>query len=79
MNRFDVRIGCRVRKGGAAVPNLAAIELSVNDGEDGKEGELMHEGAYLPKGHATAYDESCRFRLGRRSELRNQLRRGATS
>jgi hypothetical protein len=57
MNRFDVRIGRRVRKGGAAVPNLAAIEMNVNDGEDGKDGELMHEGAYLPEGHATAYDE----------------------
>jgi len=55
--KFDVRIGRRVRKGGARNPNLAAIEVDVNDGEDGKDGELMHEGAGLPEGQPTACDE----------------------
>jgi len=57
MNRFDVRIGRRVRNGGARAPNPDAIEMEVNDGEDGKDGELMHEGASLPEGETTKYDE----------------------
>lgn len=50
VDRFQVKIGRRVRAGGAAAPNPDRVEMKVNEGEDGKDGELMHEGS-------AAYDE----------------------
>ncbi|HEY6911212.1 MAG TPA: hypothetical protein VI356_17670 [Myxococcales bacterium] len=49
-DRFHVKIGRRVRAGSAAATDQDFFEMPVNEGEDGRDGELMHEGS-------AAYDE----------------------
>src|SRR5438309_11417409 len=57
MSQFDVRIGRRVVRSSRSGEFSEFVELSVNALEDSAPGELMHEGAGLPLGDVTKYNE----------------------